>query len=142
MNFRPSAEEEPEINLIPLIDVLLMALIFLIVTTSFSNEAQLRIKLPEASAEAKDNRPSVRVAIDAKGQYYVGGQQLLNDTPEVLRSALARAAGNNKDPLIVLNADAKTPHEAVVRAMDTARRLGYTHLTFATRQPTSPAVRE
>lgn len=142
MNFRRRPAEEPEINLIPLIDVLLMTLIFLIVTTSFSNEAQLRVRLPEASAEAKENLPSVRVSIDAKGQFYIGDQQLLNATPEVLRSALVRAAGSMKDPLIIVSADGQAPHEAVVRIMDSARRLGFTHLTFATQQASGNATRE
>ena len=142
MNFRRRPAEEPEINLIPLIDVLLMTLIFLIVTTSFSNEAQLRVRLPEASAETKENLPSVRVTIDAKGQFYIGDQQLLNATPEVLRSALVRAAGSMKDPLIIVSADGQTPHEAVVRIMDSARRLGFTHLTFATQQASGNATRE
>src|SRR3989344_3253441 len=124
MNFRPQPDEEPEINLIPLIDVLLMALIFLIVTTSFSSESRLNIRLPEASAEAKENLPSLRVTIDPKGRYFIAGEQLPNATPEVLRNALVRAAGDNKDPVIVIHADAQTPHEAVIRAMDTARRLG------------------
>lgn len=142
MNFRPSSDEEPEINLIPLIDVLLMALIFLIVTTSFSTESQLRIRLPEASAAVKEKGQSLRVTIDAKGQYYIGDEELLNDTPEVLRSAMARAAGGNKDPLVIINADARTPHEAVVRVMDMAQRLGFTHLTFATQQPAGSSTRE
>lgn len=142
MNFRRAPEEEPEINLIPLIDVLLMALIFLIVTTSFSTESQLRIRLPEASAETQENLPSLRVTIDAKGQYYIGNQQLLNATPEVLRNAMMRAAGSNKDPLIIINADAQTPHGAVIRVMDTARRLGFTRLTFATQQPAGQSSRE
>ena len=142
MNFRRTREEEPEINLIPLIDVLLMALIFLIVTTSFSTESQLRIRLPEASAETKENLPSLRVTIDAKGQYYIDNQQLLNATPVVLRNAMIHAAGSNKDPLIIINADAQTPHAAVIRVMDTARRLGFTHLTFATQQPAGQPSRE
>ena len=142
MNFRPSPDEEPEINLIPLIDVLLMALIFLIVTTSFSSESQLRIRLPEAAAEAKENLPSIRVTIDAKGQYYIGDQQLLNATPEVLRNAMLHAAGSMKDPLVIINADGRTPHEAVVRVMDVARRLGFTRLTFTTQQPPGSATRE
>src|SRR3990172_182388 len=142
MNFRPAPDEEPEINLIALIDVLLMALIFLIVTTSFSTESRLRIRLPEASAEVKENLPSLRVTIDAKGQFYIGDQQLLNATPEVLRNALMRAAGGNKDPLIVTHADARPPHEAVIRVMDSARRLGFTRLTFATQQPSGQAARE
>ena len=143
MNFRPTtSEEEPELNLIPLIDVLLMTLIFLVVTTSFSSEARLSVRLPEASAEVKENLPSLRVTIDAKGQLYIGEQQLLNATPEVLRNALMRAAGGNKDPLIVIHADAHTPHEAVIRVMDSSRRLGFTRLTFATQQPSGQAARE
>jgi biopolymer transport protein ExbD len=137
MNFRSAPEEEPEINLIPLIDVLLMTLIFLIVTTSFSKEAQLQVKLPEAAAESQPEPNALRVTIDARGQYYINNQQLLNATAEVLRNAMAREAGGNKDRLIVIHADAKTPHEAVVRVMDVARRLGMTHLTFATQQPAS-----
>lgn len=143
MNFRTAIpDEEPELNLIPLIDVLLMTLIFLVVTTSFSNEARLSIRLPEASVEVKENLPSLRVTIDAKGQIFIGEQQLLNATPEVLRTALTRAAGKNKDPLVVLHADAQTPHEAVIRVMDAARRLGLTRLTFATQQPSGQAARE
>lgn len=135
MKFRPTPDEEPELNLIPLIDVLLMTLIFLIVTTSFSKDAQLRIRLPEAAAEAKSNRPALRIAIDARGQFYINDQQVLNANPDTLRNAMARAVGGQKDPLVVIQADAKTPHEAVVRVMDTARRLGLTHLTFATQHP-------
>lgn len=134
MKFRAGPDDEPELNLIPLIDVLLMTLIFLVVTTSFSKEAQLRIKLPEASAEAKANQPTVRIAIDARGQFFINDQQVLNANADVLRSALARAVGGQKDPLVIIQADAKTPHEAVVRVMDTARRLGLTHLAFATQQ--------
>jgi biopolymer transport protein ExbD len=137
VNFRPSADEEPEINLIPLIDVLLMTLIFLIVTTSFSKEAQLQVRLPEAEAESQPEPTALRVTIDARGQYYINNQQLLNATVEVLRNAMARESGGNKERLIVIQADAKTPHEAVVRVMDVARRLGMTHLTFATQQPAS-----
>lgn len=135
MNFRPSPDEEPEINLIPLIDVLLMTLIFLIVTTSFSKEAQLQVRLPEAAADSAPQPTALRIAIDARGQYYINNQQLLNATADVLRNAMTREAGADKDRLIVIQADAKTPHEAVVRVMDVARRLGMTHLTFATQQP-------
>ena len=142
MNFRRAPDEEPEINLIPLIDVLLMALIFLIVTTSFSSESRLRIRLPEASSAVKETLPSLRVTIDAKGQYYIADQQLLNATPDVLRNALMRAAAGKKDPIIVINADARTPHEAVIRVMDVARRLGFTNLTFATQQPAGSSARE
>ena len=140
MRFRNTSEEdEPDLNLIPLIDVLLMTLIFLIVTTSFSKEARLSVRLPEASAAQKDDRPSLRVSIDAKGQYFINDQQLLNTSPETLRAAMGRAAAQMKDPLVVIHADARTPHEAVVRVMDSARRLGLANLTFATQQPGSSA---
>jgi biopolymer transport protein ExbD len=132
---RTTEDDEPELNLIPLIDVLLMTLIFLLVTTSFSKEARLSVRLPEAAAEVKDNRPTLRVAIDAKGQYFINDQQLLNNSADTLRAAMGRAAAQMKDPLIVIHADAKTPHEAVVRVMDSARRLGLTRLSFATQQP-------
>ncbi len=136
MKFRERRSiEEPELNFIPLIDVLLVTVIFLVITTNFAKEAQLRIKLPEASIESKLEPNAVRIAIDAKGQYFINGSQLLNNGTEVLRRALQQAAGSNKDPVIVLYADAKTPHEAVIRAMDVARRLGFTHLTFATQPP-------
>jgi biopolymer transport protein ExbD len=138
MQFRPRFRDEPEINLIPLIDVLLMTLIFLLVTTSFSHEARLRLQLPEAASDAKIEAATLRIVIDARGQYFINDHQLLNTSAETLRAAMQRAVGARKDPVIVIQADRKTPHEAVVRVMDVARRLGYTHLTFATQAPTEP----
>jgi len=135
MEFRPRFREEPEINLIPLIDVLLMALIFLLVTTSFSHEARLQLQLPEAGVETKIDSATLRIAIDARGQYFINNRQLLNTTPETLRSAMQQIVGGRKDPVVVIQADRKTPHEAVVNVMEAARRLGYTHLTFATQAP-------
>jgi biopolymer transport protein ExbD len=137
MRFRPPHSEEPELNLVPLIDVLLMTLIFLVVTTSFSKEAHLRITLPQATVQKTVEGASLRIAIDAQGRYYVNDRQLLKNTPEVVENAMLLAAGGKKDPVIIIHADGKTPHEAVVRVMDAARRLGYTHLTFATQQPVS-----
>lgn len=135
MKFRPSQSEEPELNLVPLIDVLLMTLIFLVVTTSFSKEAQLRIQLPEATAEEKVNDNALRVVIDAKGNYYINNKQILKPTAAVLRNALSQAAGKNKNPIVVIHADENTSHQAVVRVMDSARRLGFTNLTFAIQWP-------
>ena len=136
---RSTDDDEPELNLIPLIDVLLMTLIFLLVPTSFSKAARLSVRLPEAAADVKDNRPSLNVAIDAKGQYFINDRQLLNSSSDTLRSAMKLAATQLKDPLVVIHADAKTPHEAVVRVMDSARRLGLARLTFATQQPADAA---
>ena len=135
MKFRNRPTEDPELNLVPLIDVLLMTLIFLVVTTSFSKESQLRIRLPEASTEQKTNDQSLRILIDANGQYYINDKQLLNDSPEILRNAISQSARTLKDPIIIIHADGRTPHEAVVKVMDASRRLGYTRLTFATQQP-------
>jgi biopolymer transport protein ExbD len=137
MRFRPHFRDEPEINLIPLIDVLLMTLIFLLVTTSFSHEARLRLQLPEAGSDAKLESATLRIAIDAQGQYFINNKQLINATSETLRQAMQQAAGGRKDPVVVVQADRKTPHEAVVRVMDASRRLGFTHLTFATQAPGS-----
>ena len=135
MKFRSRFREEPEINLIPLIDVLLMTLIFLLVTTSFSREARLRLQLPEAVSESTLESATLRITIDAGGQYFINNKQLVNASSEVLRQAMQQAAGSQKDPVIVIQADRKTPHEAVIRVMEAARRLGYTHLTFATQAP-------
>jgi biopolymer transport protein ExbD len=135
MNFRTRTREEPEINLIPLIDVLLMTLIFLLVTTSFSHEARLRLQLPEAAGDAKIESATLRIAIDAHGQYFINEKQLLNASSETLRTVMQQAVGGRRDPVIVIQADRKTPHEAVIRVMEVSRRLGYTHLTFATQAP-------
>ena len=132
MQFRPRFRDEPEINLIPLIDVLLMTLIFLLVTTSFSNEARLSLQLPEAASSTAMESATLRIAIDAQGQYFINNKQLLNASAETLRAAMQQGAGGRKDPVIVIQADRKTPHEAVIRVMDVSRRLGFTHLTFAT----------
>lgn len=135
MRFRPSEDEEPEINLIPLIDVLVLTLIFLLVTTSFSKESQLRLRLPEASTQAKPLTAQLRIVIDSRGQYYINDQQLINATAETVRSAMSKAAAGRRDPVVVVQADGRTPHEAVVRVMDAARRLGFSRLSFATQQP-------
>ena len=135
MNFIPEPEDEPEINLIPLIDVLLMALIFLLVTTSFSVESHLHIRLPKSATSATDTKTaSIRVTIDANETYYIGDQRFPKDSTSALRYAMAHAAGTNKDPLVIIEADAMTPHEAVVHVMDLAQQLGFTHLTFSTQK--------
>ena len=108
MKFQQSRNEEPEINLIPLIDVLLMALIFLLVTTSFSNQSQLRLQLPEAGSQSVPEEPTVRITIDAQGQYFVNNKQLLKDSAELLMQTVSAAAGNRKDPIIIISADRKT----------------------------------
>lgn len=134
MKFRQNRNEEPEINLIPLIDVLLMTMIFLLVTTSFSSQSQLRLQLPDAASATALADAQVRISIDAQGQYFINNRQLLDGSTEQLMQALGQAAGGRKEPVVVISADRKTPHEAVIRVMDAARRLGYNHLTFATQK--------
>jgi len=134
MNLRPAPKEPADINLTPLIDVVFLLLIFFMVSTTFNRDSELSIELPAAAAEAQERRPeSIEVAIDAQGRFYVNGRQLLNTQSKSLRQALATAAGESASPPIIISADAKTPHQAVVQIMDAARELGFVRLTFATR---------
>ena len=134
MNFqRGRAKEDPEINLIPMIDVLLVILIFLMVTTTFSQIAELQINLPTAEAEKPADKPAaINVAVDASGHYLVDGTSVADADMAALSLALRRAAGDRPDPVIVINADAKATHQAVVSVMEAARLSGYSHITFAT----------
>lgn len=130
MNFRPRAKNKPELNLIPLIDVLIVLLIFLVLTTTFSREGALHIRLPEASGQVEENDQGIDLAIKADGRYVVNGRQLINNQMDTLKKALREAAGDNKDPLVTINADKATQHQFVVRALDAAGQLGFVHITF------------
>ncbi|MFA6922028.1 MAG: biopolymer transporter ExbD [Gallionella sp.] len=134
MNFqRGRAREEPEINLIPMIDVLLVILIFLMVTTSYAKYSELQINLPQAGgqAEASQAQP-ITVAIDSNAHYAIN-DNVINFTDVVAMAAsLKTAAGTQTDPTIVINADAKTPHQAVINVMEAARQAGFGRITFAT----------
>ncbi|HEY3486745.1 MAG TPA: biopolymer transporter ExbD [Gammaproteobacteria bacterium] len=138
MNFRQSSareDEEPEINLIALIDVLLMTLIFLLVTTSFAKEARLSIKLPSAAEQAKPQAETpLEIAIDEQGNYYLGGNELVDSRRETLQQALQQLAAGRKDQPLVIRADARTPHHFVVIAMDAAAQLGLVRISIATTQ--------
>ena len=134
MNLRPEPKEPVDINLTPLIDVVFLLLIFFMVSTTFDRDSELSIELPSATAEAQKRKPeSIEVAIDAQGRFYVNGRQLLNTQSKTVRQALRTAAGDNESPPVIISADAKTPHQAVVQIMDAARELGFVRLTFATR---------
>jgi biopolymer transport protein ExbD len=127
------AEETPEIVLVSLIDVVLSLVIFFMITTTFNRLAPLEISLPESTAERRDQPDEpVDVAIDASGRYYVGGRPLVNTQLETLKRALTEAAGGRPAPPVILSADGRTPHQAVVTALDAASQLGFTRLTFAT----------
>jgi biopolymer transport protein ExbD len=125
----------PELNLVPLIDVLLVTIIFLVVTTTYSKYAELQINLPTAEANAPLERPNqIDVAVTADGRYVIQRVPAPAGDPATLSVELKRAAGGNPDPMIVINADASTTHQAVVNVMEAARLSGYSRITFTTQQ--------
>ncbi|MEO8343029.1 MAG: biopolymer transporter ExbD [Gallionella sp.] len=134
MNFqRGRSREEPEINLIPMIDVLLVILIFMMVTTSYAKYSELQINLPQAGGEASATKADlINVAVDASEHYAVNNQSVSYMGIDTLVVALKNAAGNQTDPTIVINADAKAPHQSVINVMEAARRAGYGRITFTT----------
>ena len=134
MNFRKRhAPEEPEINLIPFIDVLLVILIFLMLTTTYSKLTELHINLPSANAQAVKPRPNeLVVLVTADGRYQINRRTLEGRSVDLLAAALSSAAGSAKDAVVVITADASATHQSVINVMDAARRVGLTRLTFAT----------
>ncbi len=134
MNLRGTrGREDPEINFIPLIDVLLVILIFLMVTTTYQRVAELQITLPEADADAAKQRPKeVNVGIDAQGRYVIDKNVFTFTTVGALGDMLKRAAGDAKDPVVIINADANATHQSVIHVMEAARQVGLVHITFAT----------
>ncbi|MGD8176519.1 ExbD/TolR family protein [Marinimicrobium sp. ARAG 43.8] len=138
MHFRRQPRENDSINLTPLIDVVFLLLIFFMVSTTFTKETHLSIDLPEAEGEpAVEVDAPLDILITAEGEYSVNGRSLVNRQIVTLKSALEKASdGDNQRPLII-TADARAPHESVVRAMDAAGQLGFVHLSITTRRPES-----
>ena len=133
MNFRPRTKEEPEINLIPFIDVLLVVLIFLMLTTTYSKFTEMQLKLPVADAEAQRDYPKeVVVAVSADGRYMVNKAPADGRSAETLAPLLAEAAKAGKDSVVIISADATAPHQSVITVMEAARRVGLSQITFAT----------
>jgi biopolymer transport protein ExbD len=138
MNLRPGHKEESvEVNMTALIDVVFLLLIFFMVTTTFDRHARLKVSLPESSAKTvqQQDEPLV-LSIDAKGNYFLNDRQIVNQQLDTLKQALQKVIGEKnqdyKDVALVLRADANTPHQAVVRAMDAASQLGMSRLSIAT----------
>jgi biopolymer transport protein ExbD len=133
MKWQKYRREDPEINLISLIDVLVILLIFFMLSSSFERVTQIKIELPHAQAQPQQEQGQpIEVVIDAEGHYYVGDHRLVNTQIGTLMEAVRRALAGRKNPPFVIRADGRTPHQAVVTAMDAARRLGITHLAIAT----------
>ncbi len=139
MNFRSSSRDEPEINLIPFIDVLLVVLIFLMLTTTYSKFTEIQLSLPMADTETlRDYPKELLVSVSSEGAYAVNSVPLAGRSTEQLTTALAAAAKAGKDTVVVINADASAKHQSVITVMEAARRAGLSQVTFAT-QPSGKA---
>jgi len=136
VNLRRSRSEEPDVNLTPLIDVVFILLIFFMVSTTFQRESEIKIELPEASAEPVEAEKDVlEIVVDADGRYFIDEQQVVNTELATLKKAIARFMGDRKELPVVIRADRRTPYEAVVRAMDATSQLGLVQMSLATSQP-------
>ncbi|MCK0511247.1 ExbD/TolR family protein [Aromatoleum buckelii] len=139
MNFqRGRRQEEPEINLIPLIDIMLVLIIFLVLTTTFSKVSGLEINLPTGEAQPAETLPDeIDLAVSATGDILVNRQPVGGKDIEAIAAALGRAVPAGKDePVVVINADAKAAHQSVINAMQAAQRAGLSRITFAVQAPT------
>jgi biopolymer transport protein ExbD len=139
MNFSRKKRQPLEITLTPMIDVVFLLLIFFMVTTTFNQQSSIKISLPEAQGEETlPNEKIIMLTINADGIYFISGDdglphQLVNQKIDTLKRALVQAAGNTRQIPFIISADGKTPHQAVVTALDVASQLGFTRITFATK---------
>ena len=135
MNFqRGKKDEDLELNLVPLIDVLLVIIIFLVVSTTFSRFSELKINLPTAEANSPDKKPNViNVSITAEGIYSVNETLLPNKSLESIITALKNSSKGEKDVPVIINADAKCEHQSVINVMEASRQVGLIHITFSTK---------
>lgn len=128
--------EDPELNLISLVDVVLMLLVFFIMTTHFVENTSLAVELPNAGAPPSYSKlDGIEVTVDAEGHYYVNQKALSDTTPATLREALLAVAGERRDQPVILRADARSTHQSVVTVMDVAGALGFAQLQILTTQP-------
>ena len=142
MNFRPGTRDEPEINLIPFIDILLVVLIFLMLTTTYSKYTQLQVNLPVADSEAQRSAPKeVIVSVSSDGRYAINQSLLDGSSVESLTRALEEATQDTRDMVIIISADAAATHQSVINVMEAARRAGLVQITFATQQSGSAPSR-
>jgi biopolymer transport protein ExbD len=134
MNLKPRRHEEPEINVVSLIDVVLLLVVFFMLSSRFTEEGRLRVRLPQASAvpvEKPATEPLV-VTVTQQGSYRLNDRELINSSPETLRAALLKEAGTNRSQRITLRADARATHQSVITAMDVLGRLGFAEINIAT----------
>ena len=142
MNFHHRRPEDPEINLIPFIDVLLVILIFLMLSTTYARFTELQVALPTADADKLPERPSeIVVGVTGDGRYSVRGEPMAGRSVEQLTAALRAAAGGRADAMVIVSADALAAHQSVINVLDAARRAGLVKLTFAAQAPAPGAGR-
>jgi biopolymer transport protein ExbD len=133
MNLQRSDPDEPEVNLTPLIDVVFLLLIFFMVSTTFEHQSRIQIELPEATAEAtKPEDESLEIIIDAQGRFFIGEEQVVNTELNTLKGAISKSVGEREGIPVIIRADAKTPHQAVITALDATSQLGLTRISLAT----------
>ncbi len=136
MNFRHKKPEELDVNVTPLIDVVFLLLIFFMVSTTFERQSELNIELPEASGEITESeKVEIEIFIGPDGKFTINGNETINTQIDTLLRALREAAGDDNDPRVIIAADKKTTHQAVMTAMDAARQMGFVHITFAAVKP-------
>jgi len=133
MNLQPGDEDEPEVNLTPLIDVVFLLLIFFMVSTTFEQQSRIQIELPEATATpAETEDESLEIVIDAQGRYFIGEQQVVNSEVKTLKSAISKAVEGRESITVIIRSDASTPYQAVITALDATSQLGLTQISLAT----------
>jgi biopolymer transport protein ExbD len=134
MNLRPRRREEPEINLVSLIDVVLMLVIFFMLSSTFVEEGRVRIRLPQSTSTpvTKPQKDPIVISVTQQGTYRVNERDLINASPDTLRAALVKEAGTDRSMRVTLRADARATHQAVVTAMDVLARLGFAEISIAT----------
>lgn len=128
-----AASDEPEIGLVPLIDVVLTLIIFFVLTTTFQDRSALKVELPQASATtAESPKDPLLIVIDQQGRYFVGGSEVIKRDIDSLREAIGQVAGDDRERAVTLRADARTPHQSVITAMDAIGQLGFERISIAT----------
>jgi len=133
MNLRPRNNDDLDLNLTPLIDVVFLLLIFFMVSTTFKDQAEIKLELPEATTSIPTNdKGTIKVAIDGNGRYFVNDVPLVNSQAETIEKAIKEAAGDNKEPMIVIKADKQARHQSVIAVLDAARRLEFMKIGFET----------
>jgi biopolymer transport protein ExbD len=141
MNFRPRPKEEPEINLIPFIDVLLVILIFLMLTTTYSKFTELQLRLPVADTDTQRDYPKeIIVAVTSDGRYTIKGTPVAGRNVDAVAQAFT-AVQPEKDSVVIITADAAAPHQSVITVMEAARRVGLNQITFATQNSAAAGAR-